>query len=246
MKLLKKIILTLMVVVLCSGSVWAADFTFPANPGQALFNELVTEAGRLTAYRSMASAEPGGLTGFDVGVAITGVEVESALWSQFNVDESTIAVPRLMVRKGLPLNIDIGAFYANISDYDLTLQGAEIQWAILEGTAATPALSLRGSYTELDAAGEMEVKTTAADLVVSKGFAMFTPYAGVGTVAYEGKYTGADSDLQPGGLFALADFDDNETRVFAGLQFAIALLNITAEYEQMDEPVYSLKMSLGW
>jgi hypothetical protein len=144
-----------------------------------------------------------------------------------------------MVRKGLPLNIDVGAFYAEVSDYDLSLHGAEIQWAILEGTAATPALSLRGSYTELDAAGEMEVKTTAADLVISKGIAMFTPYGGVGTVGFEGKYTGAFGA-------ALDKFDDNETRFFAGLQFAIALLNFTAEYEVMDEPVYSLKMSLGW
>jgi hypothetical protein len=139
----------------------------------------------------MVSAEPGGWTGYDIGIALRGVEVDSGLWKQFNVDESAIAVPRIMVRKGLPFNIDVGAFYADVSDYDLSMQGAEIQWAILEGTVATPALSLRGSYTELDAAGEMEVTTTAADLVISKGFAMLTPYAGVGTVAFDGKYTGA-------------------------------------------------------
>ena len=241
MKLIRKLVLSLLLVVLCSGSVWAVDFTIDNTILQTEFNGIVTEAGRLTAYRSMSSAEPGGLTGFDIGVAITGVEVDSALWSRFIPDnEDAIAVPRLMVRKGLPLNIDIGAFYADVSDYDITMQGAEIQWAILEGTAATPALALRGSYTELDAAGEMEVKTTAADLVVSKGFAMLTPYAGIGTVGYEGKYTGGNP------LVTLADFDDSDTRIFAGLQFAIALLNITAEYEQMEEPVYSLKLSLGW
>lgn len=245
MMLFKKLVVSLFVVFLASGSALAADFTIPGTIGQTVFNDLVTESGRLTAYRSMMPAEPGGLTGFDVGVAISGVEVESALWKQFNVDESAIAVPRLMVRKGLPMNIDVGAFYADVSDYDLSLQGFEIQWAMLEGTVATPALSLRGSYTKLDAAGEMEVKTTAADLVVSKGFAMLTPYAGVGTVSYDGEYTGNIAALQTGPL-ALADFDDSETRFFAGLQFAIALLNFTAEYEQMDEPVYSLKMSLGW
>jgi len=240
-KLLKKVFVSLSFVVFCSSPVIAADFSI--DPGDIpFFPEVVTEAARLTAYRSMMPAEPGGLTGFDVGVAISGVEVESNLWKQFNVDESAIAVPRIMVRKGLPFNIDIGAFYADVSDYDISMQGAEIQWAILEGTVATPALSLRGSYTELDAAGEMEVKTTAADLVISKGFAMLTPYAGVGTVGFEGKYTGGDPLVQP----FISDFDDSETRFFAGLQFAIALLNFTAEYEQMDEPVYSLKMSLGW
>lgn len=239
MKLIKKLVVASLFVSLAAGSALALDFEIPSTTPQAQFNELVTEAGRLTAYRSMMPAEPGGLTGFDIGVAISGVEVDSNLWQDFNVDESAIAVPRLMVRKGLPLNLDVGAFYAEVSDYDLTLQGFELQWALLEGTAATPALALRGSYTKLDAAGEMEVKTTAADLVVSKGFAMFTPYAGVGTVGFEGKYTGA--------LGASLDkFDDSETRFFAGLQFAIALLNLTAEYEQMDEPVYSLKMSLGW
>ncbi len=241
MKLFKKLVVSLFVVFIASGSALAADFTIDNTILQNQFNGIVTEAGRLTAYRSMMPAEPGGLTGFDIGVAISGVEVDSALWDLFIADnQSASAVPRLMVRKGLPMNIDVGAFYADVSDYDLSLQGFEIQWALLEGTVATPALSLRGSYTKLDAAGEMEVKTTAADLVVSKGFAMLTPYAGVGTVGYDGKYTGNNP------LVSLSDFDDSETRFLAGLQFAIALLNITAEYEQMDEPVYSLKMSLGW
>ncbi len=238
MKVLKKLVIALLALLVFSGSSLAADFTIDNTILQSEFDAIVAEAGRLTAYRSMMPAEPGGVTGFDVGVAITGVEVDAALWSQFIADnESSIAVPRIMVRKGLPGGFDVGAFYADVSD--ITLQGAEIQWAILEGTMATPALSLRGSYTELDAAGEMEVKTTAADLVISKGIAMLTPYAGVGTVAFDGEYTG---DL----ALSLNDFDDNETRFFAGLQFAIALLNITAEYEQMDEPVYSLKLSLGW
>jgi len=241
MKQIKKVILTFMVVVLCSGSVWAADFDL-TGVVQPEFNQLVTEAGRLTAYRSMMPAEPGGLTGFDIGLAITGVEVNEGLWTKYNVDTDVVAVPRLMVQKGLPAGIDIGAFYAEVSDYDLSMEGAQIQWALLEGTAATPALALRGSYTKLDAAGEMEVKTMAADIVVSKGVAMLTPYAGLGTVSYEGEYTGSNAGLQA----LLSDYDDNETRIFGGVQFAVALLNITAEYEQMDEPVYSVKMSLGW
>jgi len=241
MKQMKMIVLCLMFAVLCSGSAWAADFDL-TGVVQSEFNQLVTEAGRLTAYRSLMPAEPGGLTGFDIGVAVSGVEVNEGLWTKYNVDTDVIAVPKLMVRKGLPLNIDVGAFYADVSNYDLTLQGFELQWALLEGTVATPALSLRGSYTKLDAAGEMEVTTTAADLVISKGFAMLTPYAGVGTVGFDGEYTGSDPTLKT----LLADYDDNETRLFAGLQFAIALLNITAEYEKMEEPVYSLKMSLGW
>ncbi len=241
MKLLKKTIVTLLLTGLFGAPALAADFAI--DPGDVpFFPAVVTEAARLTAYRSMMPAEPGGLTGFDIGVAISGVEVESALWQQFNVDESEIGVPRLMVRKGLPLNIDIGAFYADVSDYDLTVKGAEIQWALLEGSVATPALALRGSYTELDAAGEMEVTTTAADLVVSKGFALLTPYAGIGTVGFEGKYTGSDPLVQA----LISDYDDDETRIFAGLQIALALMRITAEYEKMDEPVYSLKLSLGW
>ena len=238
MKLFSKLFVSLLLVATCWGTA-LADFVVPPGTGQAEFNAVVTEAGRLTAYRSMMPAEPGGWTGFDIGIAISGVEVEESLWQQFNVDEDALAVPRLIARKGLPFNLDVGAFYAEVNDYDLSLYGVELQWAILDGTAATPALALRGSYTELDAAGEVEVTTTAADLVVSKGLAMLTPYAGIGIVNFDGEYTGAFP-------LGLEDFDDDETRIFAGLQFAIALLNFSAEYEQMDEPVYSLKMSLGW
>lgn len=115
MTLFRKLLATLIFVLVCGGTAAAADFTIPGGTAQAEFNAIVTEAGRLTAYRSLATAEPGGLTGFDIGVAITGVEVDSALWSQFIADnESAIAVPRIMVRKGLPAGIDIGAFYADV------------------------------------------------------------------------------------------------------------------------------------
>ena len=81
MTLLKKLVLSLLIVVLFGSSAWAADFVIdPADI--PFFPEVVDEAARLTAYRSMVSAEPGGLTGFDIGVAITGVEVDSALWSR--------------------------------------------------------------------------------------------------------------------------------------------------------------------
>lgn len=242
MQILKKLVLLLLFMVLGSGSVWAADFTIPVGTPQSLFEEVITEAARLTAYRSMVSAEPGGLTGFDAGISVSAVDVDSALWNYFDVDESTLVAPKLMVRKGLPFNLDVGAFYSEVSDYDISAWGAELQWAMLEGSTVSPALALRGSYTELDAAGEMEVKTTAADLVISKGFAMFTPYAGIGIVAYDGEYTGNTAGV----VGTLQDYDDDEARYFAGLQFALALMRITAEYEQMDDPVYSLKLSLGF
>ena len=238
MQLFKKLTLVILFVALATPA-WAADFSI-ITATQAEFDALVQDAARLTAYRSMAPAEPGGLTGFEVGVSVSGIEIDGALWDQYiGEDEDVMAVPRLMVRKGLPFNIDVGAFYSEVDDYDISLYGGELQVALLEGSVATPAVALRGSYTKLDAADEMEVETVAADLVVSKGFAMLTPYAGIGIVDYEGEYTGALP-------IVLQKYDDDETRYFAGVRFALTALQIAFEYEQMDEPVYSLKIAAGF
>jgi hypothetical protein len=208
------------------------------------FRQLVREAGMLAAYRGVAPAEPQGVTGFDIGVEASFVKLDSPVWDRVLVGDapSYLAVPRLHVRKGLPFNLDIGASYAAVPDSNIELFGAELQWAILEGSTATPALALRGSYSTLRGVDDLDLQTMAADAVVSKGFLMLTPYAGVGVVRIDGKYDGANATLQN----TLSDQKVTETRVFGGVQVALALLRLTLEAEYAQMPVYTAKLSLGW
>ena len=248
---MKKILLIALAAFLLATPAWAADFDIDFDPTtvtQPLFNELVTEVGTLTAYRGLAPAEPQGVTGFDIGVAVSFVEIDSDLWDTVMDSTTTdfqgedyLLVPTLRARKGLAFGLDVGASYAQIPDSDMELIGAELQWSLLEGSVATPALSLRGSWSSLEGVDQLEVTTYGADALISKGFAMFTPYAGIGVVNMDGKYKGP---TPVAGL--IQDYDTTETRYFGGVQMALALLRVTADVEYLEQPVYSLKLSLGW
>jgi hypothetical protein len=243
---MKRLLMALLMVGLLGGTAGAAryDLSIPAGLVQGQFNQLVREAGMLAAYRGVAPAEPQGITGFDIGVEASFVKLDSPVWDDVleRGAPSYLAVPRLHLRKGLPFNLDIGASYAAVPDSNIELFGAELQWAILEGTVATPALALRGSYSTLRGVTDFDLQTMAADVVVSKGFLMFTPYVGAGVVRIDGKYDGTNTVLQA----ELSDKKVTETRIFGGVQVALALLRLTVEAEYAQMPVYTAKLSLGW
>ena len=245
---MKRIVLTLLVTLLATGTAFAAkyDLNFAAGFANDQFKSFAREAGAMAAYRGVAPAEPQGLTGFDIGVEASFVDIDSSVWNEVlteTTDPPTyLVVPRLHVRKGLPFNIDVGAMYAQVPDSNITLWGGELQVALLEGTTATPALALRGSYSSLEGVDDLDLQTYAADAVLSKGFLMFTPYIGAGVVQIEAEYTGNNATLQAN----LQDQSLTEARYFAGVQASMALLRLTGEIEYLERPIYTVKLSLGW
>ncbi len=243
MNILKKSILTLLLTLTFGTSVFAAtDFGPMLQPE---FDAISQQAGTLITYRAMAPAEPGGLPGFDISLAASAVKIDSALWDSVipteNITSDYVYVPSIRARKGLPFNIDIGASYSAVPGSDIQVFGGEVQWALWDGSVATPALAFRGHYSTLLNVGELDLTSYGADAVLSKGFAMFTPYIGIGAVAMESEYTGSLPANQ-----TLQKFSDTSPRYFGGLLMTITLFQLTADIEYLEEPVYSLKVGVGW
>ena len=244
MKRLMRSGIVLLFTLALSAPVYSADMDFGAMT-QSQFDAMVRDAGTLITYRAMAPAEPGGLLGFDISLAASAVKIDTALWDQIipteNITEDYIFVPSIRARLGLPFKFDIGASYSQVPGSDIQVLGGELQWALWDGSAATPALAFRGHYSSLLNVNELDLTTYGADAVISKGFAMFTPYAGIGAVIMDGKYAGqlpANVNLQ--------SYSDTSARYFGGLRMTITLLQITADIEYIEQPVYSLKVGLGW
>ena len=240
MKLLQKSIVTLFLLISFSGSAFAYDFVIP---DQSTFDSLALQTGTLITYRAMAPAEPGGWVGFDISIAASAVKIDSALWDLVtpndNISSDYVYVPSIRARKGLPFGFDIGASYSAVPGSDIQVIGGELQWALLDGSAATPALAFRGHYSKLFNVNDLEMTSYGADAVLSKGFAMFTPYIGIGAVVMDAEYT---SPLNPG----FSKYSDTLPRYFGGLLMTITLFQFTADIEYLEEPVYSLKVGIGW
>jgi hypothetical protein len=150
---------------------------------QSDFRGLSEDLGAALSYKPLTPTTPLGLTGFDVGIAVTATKLEnSAVFAKAGADISNAAVPSLRVHKGLPFGIDVGVMVGAVPSTNIKLYGGELRYAIVPGGVAMPAIGIRGSYTKLTGVDQLDFDTKGVDLSISKGFLMFTPYAGVGKV----------------------------------------------------------------
>ena len=177
-------------------------------------------------YKPLRPSAPEGLTGFDVGAFGSIVPTRSsAAWNNLvgnNVD--VIGVAGIKGSKGLPFGLDVGAEYGHIPGTSASLYGAEARYALLEGTIATPAVSLRADYTRASGTHDIDYHSYGTDVSISKGLLFLTPYAGVG-------YTWSTVKVSPSSGLSTEDID--RPKFFAGVQFSmLVLLKTTLEYER--------------
>lgn len=236
------------VAVFCS-----AAFTTPVHaagndigigliPDQATFDAFVDEVAAMSAYNPLSPAEPLGITGLEIGAAVSSYSIDTAIWDNAVADgtaPSHIPVPRLLVRKGLPFGIDIGASYAAVPGSNIKNVGGEVRWAFLEGSTVTPAVAVIGHASKLSGVPDFDVSTYGVDVGISKGFTIFTPYAAVGQLWYKGSQSVTGLSFQ--------DRDTSDTRYYAGVQFGfLPFLSMTAQADFKPVQTYSLRLNVGF
>ena len=235
------IIPALAATALLPSAAMALDFDFEIQPGaqQEDFKSVVEDLAAAFNSKSLTPAEPGGITGFGVGVFASYVETDDAgAWDRLiGEDVGEVGVVGVIAQKGLPFGVDVGASYAWVPGADARVFGAEIRYAIVDGGIATPAVGLRASYSNLSGLDELDYDSYGLDLSVSKGFGPLTPYAGVG-------YVWSSFEVDP--QFGLDDEDVDEARVFIGLRLS-ALIGITPEYERVgDRDSFNLRFGFAF
>ena len=217
----------------------AANLDLLRGIAQPQFRLLSEDLGAVLSYKPLSPGEPLGITGFDIGIEVSATRLENAaVYARVTGDStSTLYLPRVHVHKGLPFGIDLGVSYAAVPDSNIKLWGAEVRYAILKGGTATPALALRGSYTSLEGVSQLQFDTAGLDLSISKGFAMFTPYAGVGKVWVRST---PDASIP---FLAEEKFDLN--KIFVGVNMNLAVVNIAIEGDKTG-PATSYGIKFGW
>jgi len=206
---------------------------------QSDFRVLSEDLGGALSYKPVAPGEPLGLLGIDVGIELTATDLQGSniyqrvSGSSDNID--FLLVPKLHVHKGLPARLNVDAFYSQVPDSDIELFGGALGFAILEGGVATPALAVRAAATKLSGVNGLDLDTQSVELTISKGFALLTPYAGIGRVHVTS---------EPTGIAALAlkkeSFDLD--KFYAGLNINLGLINLAFEADKTgDAASYSGK-----
>ena len=216
----------------------AFDINRLQNIGQSDLRLLSEDLGAALSYHPQTPTEPLGVTGFDVGLSVTMSKIANKDALARGVSGSVpsyLPVPTLRANKGLPLGFDVGLMYSKIPGTDISLWGAEGRWAFLRGGIAAPAVGLRGTYTKLTGVDQLDLSTKGLDLSASKGFAMLTPYIGVGRTWITSTPHVANLGAED---FALNKF-------FVGAGFNLFLFNMNFEVDQTGKSTaYSLKAGI--
>ncbi len=189
-------------------------------------------------------AAPLGLTGFRVYAEATGDrEFQDEPFFDAVIDGSlpldTLSIVRVGVRKGLPGGVDLGASYGRAVDGDVELVSGELSWAILDGGAVAPALALRLTGTRTTGGGAYELDLYGAELELSKGFAVLTPYVGAGAYA-------ADGTLDRAGIGPRFETDHTAGFVYAGVTLNLLVPKLTFEVEQGEALQGAFNLAFGF
>ncbi len=206
---------------------------------QAEFRLLSEDVAAATSYKAVIPARPLGIAGFDIGFEVTATKLANKeAWDRASSGSapSTVYVPKIHVHKGLPLGLDLGAFFASAPDSNINLWGAELRYAILQGGVAQPALGLRATYSKLTGVDQLDFNTTGLELTISKGFAFFTPYAGLGHIWVKSTPVGVSNVLAE-------DFGLN--KYYVGGNFNFVVINLAIEADKTGDTT-SYNAKFGW
>jgi hypothetical protein len=223
------------------------DIKFDQNITQAEFEEF----SRLVAQGIFATpVEPArarGLFGFDIGVAVTAIPVDTAAtyWTKSTGNDFTVSdyvgVPRLVASKGFAV-ATISGSYAKVPDADLKIWGGSVDVPVISGGLLSPTLAVRGSYSVRQGSENFDLKTYGVELFLSKGFGPLTPYGAVGRA--RSNATGHVPYLEG----TTIDFKDQHdtNRYTVGLKISMLIPKIVVEATQAEERSYAAKVSFGF
>lgn len=218
------------------------DIRLSGDLAQGEFNTLVNEIGVATAYSSIGPAATLGITGLNLGASVTSYSISRDVWDKSVRDGSSpsrLNMMRLHARKGLPHGFDIGATYSTATSGDLSAIGGELRKSLLDGSALTPAVSVSGHYSTVVGVSDIDLSSYGIDLGISKGFALFTPFAGIGQIWYDGSESSAEVDLR--------SHNTSQTRTHLGMRMGLLpFMSVTAQADFSEINSYSLRLNLGF
>ena len=188
-------------------------------------------------------AAPLGLTGFEAYADATyDGDFDSQSFNDTAVTGSYtggfLSIARVGVSKGLPGGLDLGVSYGKALGGDVNLVSAEAQYAIFSGGLLSPALSVRVTGTRTVDAHAYSLDQYGAELLLSKGFTVLTPYVGAGIVTSRGTL-----DTPLGGT--LKDTTTHAV-VYAGVTLNLLVPKIHFEVERGEAVQAAVRVGIGF
>lgn len=221
----------------------AASWEVNGNASSADFSAFNRRFSSDAYFYPRHGAAPLGLTGFEAYADATyDGDFDSQSFNDTAVNGSYtggfLSIARVGVRKGLPGGLDLGVSFGKALGGDVNFISAEAQYAIFSGGLLSPALSVRVTGTRTVSAKAYGLDQYGAELLLSKGFTVLTPYVGAGIVTSRGTL---DSPL--GGT--LKDTTTHAV-VYAGVTLNLLVPKIHFEVERGEAVQAAVRVGIGF
>ena len=213
--------------LLSSSSVFAANsIDYLAFSSQANFKSFAEDLTAALDHKPLVPAEPLGVTGFDLGLAISNQKFSTALTQvEITPVENSLQMLTFQAHKGLPFGVDVGAAYSMGVGGNLSTLSWEVGYAILKGSVALPAVTAKYTSTSMSGTSKLSYESSAIDIGISKGFTIFTPYAGVASVSSKVSAKSSNSTLG-GGPASLSSVSSSLFKTYLGVNINLGLSNL--------------------
>lgn len=226
-----------------------ADTGTPTGDNDA-FRSLSSELGVLMAPKPVDTADSLGLSGFAISadLSINTIKGDAAYWTDATRGKPGNVAPTLQVmgRKGLWPGVEVGAGATHLFNSRMWTINGYGKVALHEGFhhLPIPSIALRGMFSRLVGAEDMNMTTGSVDVSISHVFGLgktvnVTPYGGYQAlfiVARSGVLDvtpKTDEYLNPTGALSEFVFKDAGVilrhRPFVGFRFIFSVIRITAE-----------------
>lgn len=191
-------------------------------------------------YKTLTPAEPLGVSGFDIGASYTNSGLNYKLMDKVTTEgNGSFDTISLHAVKGLPWGIDFGLDYSSVMNSNIETWGGKLSYALIEGGALYPSVSINGNYTQTSGLSAVDFKSMGAEIGVSKGFANLTPYAALGMTNGELKSL---IDNTGGAGVKLNSESVSMMKYAIGVNINLLTMDVLVGYNQIGEvPSYSLK-----
>ncbi|MEE9194065.1 MAG: hypothetical protein V3U21_05965 [Thermodesulfobacteriota bacterium] len=166
---------------------------------QDAWHQFTQEAGIMTVFNPLTSAQPLGKWNFDIGLSMGyyPIEDEDAAWNDTFVhsdsthwlygkdgepypdDAKFLSLPLILVRLGITDQIDVGFYYFSVPEANYGFRGGQLQYNFLNDEEKNLSAAARVSIGQLFKVEDLDLSAYSVDVVATKDLSRFTRFEGV-------------------------------------------------------------------
>lgn len=225
-----------------------SECSFVLDPSltQDAWHQFAREAGLVTYYRPLSTAKPMGRGTFEFSVLnwATKINEFDSAWNETFAhpdDEHYLAdgdlmFPGMMFRAGVTEQVDVGAYLTKNINANYGFAGGQVQYAFMDDPDRNLAAALRLSYVTMYGPKDLNASVAGIDLLASKQFSRFAPYAGISMYMGRAQETTTKVDLNDENVLGLQGM--------AGVSTDVSVFRLAAELNLASVNGYSLKVGV--